>query len=86
MSCGIGRRRGLDLALLWLWRRPVATAPMGPLAWKPLYAAGVVLEKTKRQNIIIIILVPNLGECCEDLMKLVHMKCLVHNKHSRSTS
>ena len=27
-----------DLALLWLWREPVATAPMGPLAWEPPYA------------------------------------------------
>ena len=26
MSCGIGRRRGLDLALLWLWCRPAAEA------------------------------------------------------------
>ena len=27
-SCGVGRRRGSNLALLWLWRRPVATAPV----------------------------------------------------------
>ena len=33
MSCGIGRRRGSDLELLWLWRRPVATALIQPLAW-----------------------------------------------------
>ena len=32
MSCGIGRRRGLDPKLLWPWRRPVATVPTGPLA------------------------------------------------------
>ena len=24
MSCGVGRRRGLDPMLLWLWRGPVA--------------------------------------------------------------
>jgi len=30
----------LDPALLWLWRRPVATAPIQPLAWEPPYAAG----------------------------------------------
>ena len=35
MSCGVGCRHGLDLALLWLWRRPAATALIGPLAWKP---------------------------------------------------
>ena len=28
MSCGIGHRHGSDLALLWLWRRPVDTAPV----------------------------------------------------------
>ena len=27
MRCGIGCRQGSDPALLWLWRRPVATAP-----------------------------------------------------------
>ena len=53
MSCGVGRRRGSDPALLWLWRRPVATAPIGPLAWEPPYAAGAAQEiattTTKRQ-------------------------------------
>ena len=26
-SCGVGHRLGSDAALLWLWHRPVATAP-----------------------------------------------------------
>ena len=50
MSCGIGRRRSSDLALLWLWRRQAATAQIGPLAWEPPYAAEVALEKSKRQK------------------------------------
>ena len=50
MSCGVGRRRGLDPALLWLWYRLVATAPIRPLAGEPPYAAAVALEKTKRQK------------------------------------
>ena len=52
MSCGVGDRRGLDPALLWLWCMPVATAPIRPLAWEPAYAAGGVLkrQKTKKQN------------------------------------
>ena len=50
MSCGVGRRPGLDLALLWLRRGPVATALIRSLAWEPLYAAVVALEKTKRQK------------------------------------
>ena len=50
MSCGVGHRRSLDPALLWLWRKPVATAPIQPLAWEPPYATGVALEKSKRQK------------------------------------
>ena len=47
MSCGIGHSRGSNLALLWLWCRQEATAPIGPLAWEPPYAAGVAIEKDK---------------------------------------
>ena len=50
VSYGVGRRRGLDPVLLWLWRRPVATAPIRPLAREPPYAAGVAQEKAKRQR------------------------------------
>ena len=38
-----------DRVLLWLWRRPVATALIKPLAWEPPYAAGAALEKTKKK-------------------------------------
>ena len=47
MSCCGGHRRGSDPALLWLWRRPAATAPTWPLAWEPLYALGVALKRQK---------------------------------------
>ena len=40
MSCGVGHRLGSDPTLLWLWRRPVAIAPIGLLAWEPPYAVG----------------------------------------------
>ena len=50
MSCGVGRRRGSDPGLLWLWRRPVVTAPTGPLAWEPPYAEEAAQENAKRQN------------------------------------
>ena len=36
--------------LLWLWRRPVATALISPLAWEPPYAAGAAQELAKRQK------------------------------------
>ena len=35
--------------MLWLWRRPVATAPIRPLAWEPSYAPGAALEKAKKK-------------------------------------
>ena len=50
MSCGVGLRRCLDLALLWLWHRPVATAPNGPPAWEPPYAAAVALKRPKTKD------------------------------------
>ena len=34
MSCGVRCRRDSDLALLWLWYRLAAVAPIGPLAWE----------------------------------------------------
>ena len=50
VGCGVGCRRGLDPALLWLWCGPVAAALIGPLAWEPPCAAGAALEKAKRQK------------------------------------
>ena len=49
MSCGVGRRHGLDPALLWLWYRLVATALIGPLAWELPYALDVVLKKKRNE-------------------------------------
>ena len=48
MSCGVDRRRSLDLVLLWLWRRPVAIGPIGPLAWEPPYAMDGTLKRQKK--------------------------------------
>ena len=48
VSCGVGCRRGSDPALLWLWRRPVATALIRLLAWEPPYAAGSGPRKGKK--------------------------------------
>ena len=44
----VGPRRGLDPALLWLWRRPAAVAPVQPLTWEVPYAASAAL-KTKNK-------------------------------------
>ena len=48
MSYGVGCRCVSDLALLWLWHRPAATAPIRPLAGEPPYAKGVALKKQQR--------------------------------------
>ena len=50
VSCGVGHRSSSDLALLWLWCRPAATAPIQPLAWEPLYAMAVALKRQKQKN------------------------------------
>ena len=50
MSCAVGCRHGSDLALLWLWCRLVATAPIIPLVWEPPHAAGAAQEMAKRQK------------------------------------
>ena len=48
MSRGVVCRHGSGPALLWLWYRLVATAPIGPLAWEPPYAAGAAQENGKK--------------------------------------
>ena len=50
MSCGLGHRCSSDPVLLWPWYRPTATAPIGPLAWKPPYPAGVALKIQKKKK------------------------------------
>ena len=52
----IGHRHSSDPKLLWLWQRPVATAPIQPLAWEPPYAAGAAERNSKKDKIIIIII------------------------------
>ena len=50
MSCGVVCRHSSDLALLWLWHRPAAVAPIGPLAWEPPYATGAALKEKKKKK------------------------------------
>ena len=50
-----GCRCGSDPALLWLWCRPAATAPIRPLAWEPPYAASAALKSKKKIYIYIYI-------------------------------
>ena len=50
MSCGVGCRRGSDLALLWLWHRLATTAPIRSLVWEPPYAVGAALKGQKAKK------------------------------------
>ena len=50
MSSGADHRWGSDLALLWLWHKLAATAPIRPQAWEPPYAVGAAQEMAKRQK------------------------------------
>ena len=50
MSCGVGHRSSLDLVLLWLWRRLVGEALIGPLAWELPYAVGVALKSARGEG------------------------------------
>ena len=50
VSCGVGHRCGSDLVLLWLWPRPVATAPIRPLAWESPYVLGAALKRQDTKN------------------------------------
>ena len=50
MSCGIDHRHSSDPALLWLWCRPAAAAPIRPLAWELPCAAGEALKESKKKK------------------------------------
>ena len=50
MSSGVSHRHGLDPALLWLWHRLAAAAPIQPLAWELPYVAGVALKRKAKKN------------------------------------
>ena len=50
MSCGVGRRHGLDPTLLLLWCRLAAAAPVQPLPWELPYAMDSALKKQKKER------------------------------------
>ena len=56
MSCGVGHRRGSDLALLWLWCRLAAAALIQSLAWELPCA---VLKRKVRGATSLVLLIRN---------------------------
>ena len=59
VSCGVGHKRGLDLALLWLWHSLVVTAPIHPLGCEPPCAEDAALKRPKKKIYIYIFLEVN---------------------------
>ena len=51
MSCDVGCKCSSDPALLWLWSRPAAVAPVGRQAWEPPCAKGAALRSKKIKKI-----------------------------------
>ena len=53
MSCGVGHRRGSDLALLWHWRRPAGSnsSDSTPSLGTSICQAGAALKKKKKTYI-----------------------------------
>ena len=62
MSCGIGYKCGLDLALLWLCCRLAATALIQPLAGELPYAAGEALKKDLKNKFFFSLLISDVKE------------------------
>lgn len=48
MSCGVGRKLGLDPELLWLWHRPAAVVLTQLLAWELPCASPMALKRKKK--------------------------------------
>ena len=49
-SCSVGCRGGSDLALLWLWCRLAAAAPIQPLAQELPYVVHAPLKRKKKKK------------------------------------
>ena len=57
MSCGVGHRLTLGPAMLWLWHRLAAVAPVQPLAWQLPYGTGVALKRKKKSSMCVCVCV-----------------------------
>ena len=51
MGCGVGRSRGSDPVLLWVWLWLAATVPIQTLAWETPFAAGADLKRQRQKKI-----------------------------------
>ena len=54
MRCGVGHRRGSDLAFLWLWCRLGGAAPIDSTTSLELpYTTGVALISKEKKNLCV---------------------------------
>ena len=56
-----------DPMTLWLWCRPAATAPIGPLAWEPPCVMGVALKRGEKNLVILKMGVPSMAQWLTNL-------------------
>ena len=55
VNCGVGLRHGWDLALLWLWQRSAAVAPIRHLAWESIsMCCGCGPKKIKNKKTVVL--------------------------------
>ena len=47
---GVGRRHSSDPALLWLWNRLAAAAPIRLLAWEPQNAESATVKRPEKKK------------------------------------
>ena len=59
---------GSDPVLLWMWRRPAAVAPIGPLAWEPPYVMGAALKSGKKKKKKYLRTVPTVAQQVKNLV------------------
>ena len=52
INCSVGHRCSAHLELLWLCCRPVAAAPIQPLAWELPHATSVALKTHTKKNCV----------------------------------
>ena len=50
VSCDVGSQTWPGSGAVWLWHRPPAIAPIGPLAYEFPYDVGVALKSKKKKK------------------------------------
>ena len=65
VNCVVGHTCGSDPALLGIWYRLAAIAPISPMAWELPFAMSVALKKQKTKKKFFFII--EIKECCSGI-------------------